>query len=46
MGMSCGGMMSYGAADDPHVITVGIWNSGLFGDDDHKKIYRQPCTAR
>jgi dienelactone hydrolase len=36
MGMSCGGLMSYGAAGDPHVTTVGIWNSGLFGDDNKK----------
>ena len=36
MGMSCGGIMSYGAAHDPHVTTVGIWNSGLFGDDNKK----------
>lgn len=36
MGMSCGGLMSYGAAGDPHVGTVGIWNSGLFGDDNQK----------
>jgi hypothetical protein len=34
MGMSCGGMMSYGAADDPRVSTVGIWNSGLFDDKE------------
>jgi dienelactone hydrolase len=33
MGMSCGGLMSYGAADDPRVATVGIWNSGLFAAD-------------
>src|SRR5690606_23391389 len=30
MGMSCGGLMSYGASNDPRVATVGIWNSGLF----------------
>jgi dienelactone hydrolase len=36
MGMSCGGLMSYGAAGDPRVSTVGIWNSGLFGDDNKK----------
>jgi dienelactone hydrolase len=29
MGMSCGGLMSYGAAGDPRVTSVGIWNSGL-----------------
>jgi hypothetical protein len=34
MGMSCGGLMSYGASDDPRVSTVGIWNSGLFEADD------------
>jgi hypothetical protein len=33
MGMSCGGLMSYGASDDPRVATVGIWNSGLFEAD-------------
>lgn len=37
MGMSCGGIMSYGAAHDPHVKTVGIWNSGLFSEEDRKK---------
>ena len=37
MGMSCGGIMSYGAAHDPHVATVGIWNSGLFSEEDRKK---------
>jgi hypothetical protein len=37
MGMSCGGMMSYGAAGDPHVTTVGVWNSGLFSDEERKK---------
>jgi dienelactone hydrolase len=34
MGMSCGGLMSYGASNDPRVATVGIWNSGLFEADD------------
>jgi hypothetical protein len=29
MGMSCGGLMSYGAAADTRVTSVGIWNSGL-----------------
>lgn len=29
MGMSCGGLMSYGASSDPRVTTLGIWNSGL-----------------
>jgi hypothetical protein len=33
MGMSCGGLMSYGASADPRVATVGIWNSGLFEKD-------------
>ncbi|MCC6202716.1 MAG: hypothetical protein IT494_06885 [Gammaproteobacteria bacterium] len=33
MGMSCGGLMSYGASHDPRVATVGIWNSGLFAAD-------------
>jgi dienelactone hydrolase len=33
MGMSCGGLMSYGASADPRVATVGIWNSGLFQPD-------------
>jgi hypothetical protein len=29
MGMSCGGLMAYGASGDQRVTTVGIWNSGL-----------------
>jgi dienelactone hydrolase len=33
MGMSCGGMMSYGASNDSRVSTIGIWNSGLFDAD-------------
>nr|PZN68641.1 MAG: alpha/beta hydrolase [Pseudomonadota bacterium] len=33
MGMSCGGLMSYGAGADPRVATVGIWNSGLVEPD-------------
>ncbi len=33
MGMSCGGLMSYGASADPRIGTVGIWNSGLFNKD-------------
>lgn len=33
MGMSCGGLMSYGAANDPRVATVGIWNSGLLPNE-------------
>jgi hypothetical protein len=39
MGMSCGGLMSYGASNDPRVATVGIWNSGLFPDDRNAQIY-------
>ena len=39
MGMSCGGLMSYGASNDPRVATVGIWNSGLFEDEGNAKIY-------
>jgi dienelactone hydrolase len=39
MGMSCGGLMSYGASNDPRVVTVGIWNSGLFEDEGNAKIY-------
>ncbi len=35
MGMSCGGLMSYGASKDPRVATVGIWNSGLFPDENN-----------
>ncbi len=34
MGMSCGGLMSYGASADPRVATVGIWNSGLLQPDE------------
>lgn len=34
MGMSCGGLMSYGASSDPRIKTVGIWNSGLFEADE------------
>lgn len=37
MGMSCGGLMSYGASNDPRVTTVGIWNSGLFPNEDDPK---------
>jgi len=33
VGMSCGGLMSYGASADPRIATVGIWNSGLFEKD-------------
>jgi dienelactone hydrolase len=36
MGMSCGGLMSYGASSDPRVATVGIWNSGMFDPKDQK----------
>jgi dienelactone hydrolase len=39
MGMSCGGLMSYGASADPRVATVGIWNSGLFEDARNASIY-------
>jgi hypothetical protein len=39
MGMSCGGLMSYGASSDPRVVTVGIWNSGLFEDERNAGIY-------
>jgi hypothetical protein len=38
MGMSCGGLMSYGASSDPRVATVGIWNSGMFDPKDQKII--------
>lgn len=41
MGMSCGGIMSYGASHHPRVKTVGIWNSGMFSDEDRKKIFDQ-----
>ena len=34
MGMSCGGLMSYGASDDPRIATVWIWNSGLIQPDE------------
>ena len=34
MGMSCGGLMSYGASADPRIATVGIWNSGLIQPDE------------
>ena len=37
MGMSCGGLMAYGASNDPRVSTVGIWNSGLFPNDSDPK---------
>lgn len=33
MGMSCGGLMAYGASSDPRISTVGIWNSGLLQAD-------------
>lgn len=39
MGMSCGGLMSYGASSDPRVATVGIWNSGLFEDERNANVY-------
>ena len=38
MGMSCGGLMSYGASGDPRIATVGIWNSGMFDPKDQKII--------
>lgn len=38
MGMSCGGLMSYGASGDPRISTVGIWNSGMFDPKDQKVI--------
>jgi dienelactone hydrolase len=34
MGMSCGGLMSYGASADPRIGTVGIWNSGLVSPNE------------
>ena len=34
MGMSCGGLMAYGASADPRIATVGIWNSGLLRPDE------------
>lgn len=34
MGMSCGGLMAYGASADPRIATVGIWNSGLLQPDE------------
>lgn len=34
MGMSCGGLMAYGASSDPRITTVGIWNSGLLEEDE------------
>jgi len=39
MGMSCGGVMSYGASGDPHVKTVGIWNSGMFSEEERKATF-------
>jgi hypothetical protein len=36
MGMSCGGLMSYGASSDSRIGTVGIWNSGMFSPKDQK----------
>jgi dienelactone hydrolase len=33
MGMSCGGLMAYGASSDPRVTTLGVWNSGLLEED-------------
>jgi hypothetical protein len=37
MGQSCGGLMTLGAAGDPRLTTVVIWNSGLLQKD--QKIY-------
>ena len=34
MGMSCGGLMAYGASADPRIATIGIWNSGLIQPDE------------
>lgn len=39
MGMSCGGLMSYGASNDPRVSTIGIWNSSLFPGEGNQDIY-------
>jgi dienelactone hydrolase len=39
MGMSCGGLMSYGASADSRVATVGIWNSGLFPEETNAELY-------
>jgi hypothetical protein len=39
MGMSCGGLMAYGASNDARVATVGIWNSGLFEDERNAGVY-------
>jgi len=33
MGMSCGGLMAFGASNDPRVTTLGVWNSGLLEED-------------
>jgi hypothetical protein len=33
MGQSCGGLHAYGAAKDPRVTVVGIWNSGLLEEE-------------
>jgi dienelactone hydrolase len=34
MGMSCGGLRSYGASADPRSGTVGIWTSGLVSPNE------------
>jgi hypothetical protein len=39
MGMSCGGIMSWGASGDPRVSTVGIWNSGSTSEEERKGYY-------
>ena len=33
MGPSCGGLQAIDAAHDPRVTTLGVWNSGAFGED-------------
>lgn len=33
MGQSCGGVQAIAAARDRRVVTLGVWNSGLFPDD-------------
>ncbi len=33
MGMSCGGLMAYGASSDPRITALGVWNSGLLEED-------------
>jgi dienelactone hydrolase len=43
MGMSCGGLMAYGASSDPRITTVGIWNSGLL--QPNEEIYKKLHTS-